>query len=67
MPDTDAIAAAESAVAEADDNLKQKQVELLAARSGSDQSAIDAAEANLHQAEVELLAARERLKEAQGK
>jgi hypothetical protein len=67
MPDTDAIAAAEAAVAEADDNLKQKQVELLAARNGSDLSTIDTAEANLHQAEVELLAAREKLKEARGK
>jgi hypothetical protein len=62
MPDANAIAAAESAVADADGNLKQKQVELLAAQRGADPSAIETAENNLHQAEVELLAAREKLK-----
>ena len=66
MPDTETITAAESAVSEADDTLKQKQVELLAARQGSEAAAIETAEANLHQAEVELLAAREKLKAAQG-
>jgi hypothetical protein len=56
---------AESAVTQAEDNVRQAQVELLAARQGSAQADIDQAEDNVKQAEVELLAAREKLKEAQ--
>jgi multidrug resistance efflux pump len=67
MPDTDdRVAAAEADDAAADDKVKQAEVELLAARRGSDQSAIDDADANLKQAEVELLAAREKVKAARG-
>jgi len=65
MLDATAIAAAEAAVAAADGNLKQKQVELLAAQRGADASAIEEAENNLRQAEVELVAAREKLKSVQ--
>ena len=60
------VADAESAVTEAEVNVKQAQVVLMAAQRGADQAAIDQAEANVKQAQVVLMAAREKLKAAQG-
>jgi multidrug resistance efflux pump len=59
------VARAESAVTQADENVKQAQVELLAARQGSNQADIDQAEVNVKQAEVELMAAKRKLEDAQ--
>jgi hypothetical protein len=64
MPDTKDDA--ESALTQAEDNLKQAQVELLAARRGPDPAGIEQAETNVKQAEVELLAAQEKLRAAGG-
>lgn len=61
------VAEAEAKQAEAEENVNQKQVELLAARQHAVAEDIDRAENNLRQAEVELLAAQTQLKEAQGK
>ena len=49
---------------EADTNVKQAQVELLAAQQGAAKEEIDQAEVTVNQAKVELMAAREKLKAA---